>query len=329
MKKRRGLGRGLGALIGEISEAYSNNLADDSKLVVELSVDIIKPNPLQPRRVFDPEALKELANSISQYGLLSPICVYEEDGEYFLIAGERRLRASKLIAKSSIQAVVLDKPEHLKEIALIENMQREDLSPLELAGAYEFLIKHSNLTHEELSKRLSKSRGHITNTLSLLKLPSEAKDALRSGLITQGHAKILVNLEEDECLEALANITSSSLSVRDSEYLVRELKEDRREKTNAPNEQDLDSKSWDGGMKVELSKDARGGSSLKSLSKDVGAAQEELGRDIAMLFDQLNFKVGVRLVKDKCILEFKSNQLDLFHSFLSECCQIFQNKGGK
>lgn len=225
MAKKQALGRGLGALIGEMEKAYEQNLSDDSQLVVEIDVDLIKPNPFQPRKNFNESSITELADSIKEYGILQPILVYEENNEFFLIAGERRLRASKAAKLPSIRAIVADiKPEKLREMALIENIQREDLNPIDLALSYSALIKDYNLTQDELAHRVQKSRPQITNTLALLKLPKYAQDLLLEGKISQGHAKILVNLDEKDLKLALDSIIGQKLSVGESEKLVHQLK---------------------------------------------------------------------------------------------------------
>lgn len=225
MAKKQALGRGLSALIGEMEKAYENNLGDDSQLVVEIDIDLIKPNPLQPRKNFNESSIAELADSIKEYGILQPILVYEENNEFFLIAGERRLRASKIAKLTSIKAIVVDiKPEKLREMALIENIQREDLNPIDLALSYESLIKDYNITQDELAHRMQKSRPQITNTLALLKLPSKVQKLLIDGRISQGHAKILVNLSEKDLMLAVDSILGQKLSVSQSEKLVHKIK---------------------------------------------------------------------------------------------------------
>lgn len=226
MAKKKALGRGLGALIGEMEQAYENNLSDNSELVVEINIDLIKPNPLQPRKKFNQSSIEELSESIKEYGILQPILLYEENNEYYLIAGERRLRASKLANLSTIKAIVVDiKPEKLREMALIENIQREDLNPIDLALSYEALIKDYNITQDELAKKVQKSRTQITNTLGLLKLPQDVQNLLIDGKISQGHAKILVNLNEADLKIALDSIIGQKLSVRDTEKLVQNIKQ--------------------------------------------------------------------------------------------------------
>ena len=228
MAKSAGLGRGLSAILGEVEEAYQNNLNDNSGLVVEIDIDKIKANPLQPRKVFDDESLQELADSIQEYGLLQPILVYEDSGksdEYFLIAGERRLRASKIAKKETIKAIVVDVQEKkLRELALIENIQREDLNPIDLAQSYKELIDEYGITHEEVAKRLSKSRAQITNTLRLLDLENEVQKYIIENKISQGHAKILVTLPKEKQLMVADSIVGQKLSVHETEAIVRNIK---------------------------------------------------------------------------------------------------------
>lgn len=232
MAKKQALGRGLGALISEMEQAYENNLGDNSQLVVEIDIDLIHPNPLQPRKSFDAGSIAELAESIKQYGVLQPILVYEENNEFFLIAGERRLRASKMAKLSSIKAIIVDiKPEKLREMALIENIQREDLNPIDLANSYSALIADYNITQDELASRVQKSRPQITNTLALLKLPQKAQNLLIEGKISQGHAKILVNLNEKDLNIALNSILGQKLSVGQSEKLVQKIKSAKQNKS--------------------------------------------------------------------------------------------------
>lgn len=233
MAKKKALGRGLSAVLGEVEQAYDNNLNDNSDLVVELDIDLIKPNPLQPRKKFNESTLLELSNSIKEHGILQPILVYEDNNEYFLIAGERRLRASKLAKLNTMKAIVVDiKLEKLRELALIENIQREDLNPIDLAISYDALIKDYNITQDELAQRLQKSRTQITNTLSLLRLPKEVQKLLIDGKISQGHAKVLVNLNGDDFNLAINSIVGQKLSVRETENLVKNIK---RKKTNKEN----------------------------------------------------------------------------------------------
>lgn len=225
MAKKKALGRGLSALLCEVEQAYENNLNDNSHLVIEIEIDLIKPNPLQPRKIFNEASLNELANSIKEHGILQPVLVYEDNNDYFLIAGERRLKASKIAKLTTIKAIVVDiKLEKLRELALIENIQREDLNPIDLATSYEALIKDYNITQDELALKLQKSRTQITNTLSLLRLPEDGQKLLIEGKISQGHAKVLVNLSNNDFQLAINSILGQKLSVRDTESIVKNIK---------------------------------------------------------------------------------------------------------
>lgn len=215
------LGRGLGAILDEVEKAYETNSSYSTEAVVELSVDSIAPNPYQPRKSFDGDALEELASSIKQHGLLQPIIVYEEENDYILIAGERRLRATRLAGFDTIKAIVADiESKKLRELALIENIQREELNPIELAHSYEELIEDYGITHEELAARIGKSRAQISNTIRLLSLNSYTKKLLQENKLSQGHAKILVALDSEEQKLAADTIIGQKLSVRESEQLI-------------------------------------------------------------------------------------------------------------
>jgi len=224
--KRTGLGRGLDAILGDVELAYTKELESGKKdMVLELEIDKIKPNPYQPREIFDESAIKELSQSIERHGLIQPIIVFEKDDGYCLIAGERRLRATKLLNKKTIKAIVADiKSQNLRELALIENIQREDLNPVELAHSYKELIDEYQITQEDLSNIIKKSRSQITNTLRLLTLSKETMEALKENKISQGHAKVLVGLEKEEEIKVLNTIIGQKLNVRETENLVKRLK---------------------------------------------------------------------------------------------------------
>jgi len=229
------LGRGLGDILSEVEEAYKKDLSDIESFdlaesgarVEELSVDSITPNPFQPRKHFDKEALKELSESVKKHGLLQPIVVIEKENGYLLIAGERRLRAHKLAKIATIQAIIADADIdefRMRELALIENIQRENLNAIELANSYAELIEVHNITHDELSSIVHKSRSQITNTMRLLGLSAYAKDKLSTGKISQGHAKILVGLDEKMQKIIIDSIIGQKLSVRDAENMVKKYK---------------------------------------------------------------------------------------------------------
>ena len=221
------LGRGLGELLGEVESAYENSTRSNRSGIVKINVASIKANPNQPRKIFDEEKLNDLSESIKEHGLLQPVMVFEnEDNTYTLIAGERRLRAHKLAKIEKINAIVMDIDQlKLRELALIENIQRDDLNIIELAFCYAQLLNEHNITHEELSKKVFKSRTSITNTLRLLQLSPYVQQALASDKITAGHAKIMLGLSVDEQKMVCDSIIGQKLSVRETEKLVKELKE--------------------------------------------------------------------------------------------------------
>ncbi len=224
MAKKGGLGRGLGEIFDEITSAYENELPTEN-VMAEIPLVEIKVNPFQPRKVFNDALLKELAASIKRHGLLQPIVVTRNMDEYILIAGERRLRASHLANLSHIKAVITDvEPSRFHELALIENIQRENLNPIELAQSFQLLIDDHKLTHDELSSQVQKSRAQITNTLRLLTLTQKVKDALVEGKISQGHAKVLIGLSDKDQELMLNSIVGQKLSVREVEQMVKGFK---------------------------------------------------------------------------------------------------------
>jgi len=225
------LGRGLGAILNEVSMAYDNEMGRaqaSSNQMESIELDEITPNPYQPRKHFDQEALEELSQSIKDHGLLQPIVVIKREEGYLLVAGERRLRAHKLAGLERIKAVVVDvdiDEAKLRELALIENIQRENLNAMELAHSYEELLNVYKITHHELSTVVHKSRSQITNTLRLLGLSSYVQKKLTEGIISQGHAKNLVGFEEREQNSLVEKIIRKRLSVRETELLVKNKKE--------------------------------------------------------------------------------------------------------
>ncbi|CBG39691.1 ParB/RepB/Spo0J family partition protein [Helicobacter mustelae] len=231
-KKQLALGRGLDAILGDVERAYSNHLSDHSERIIDLSIDAIAPNPFQPRKVFQEESIKELSESIIEHGLLQPIIVCQNDKkDYILIAGERRLRACKLAGKNSIRAIVAEIDlARLGELALIENIQRENLNPIDLAKSYQTLISEYGITHEALAQKIKKSRTQVTNTLRLLQLLPEVQQALIDGKITQGHAKMLVGLEDGDQELLFHSVEGQKLSVSDTEKMVQNFKKNKRGK---------------------------------------------------------------------------------------------------
>lgn len=225
---KKALGRGLSAIIEDVEESYNKELNQNGKnrdIVKEIGVDLIEPNPYQPRTYFDEKALKELSLSIKKHGLLQPIIVYEKDDRYILLAGERRLRATKLAKIKKIKAIIADiESQNLRELALIENIQREDLNPIELAVSYKELIGEYKVTQEELSNIIHKSRAQITNTMRLLNLSKKTQQLIKEGKLSQGHAKVVVGLEKSDEKMIVDTILGQKLSVRDAENLVKRIK---------------------------------------------------------------------------------------------------------
>ena len=222
-KKYPALGRGLDALIST-SEVHT----DGSSTINEIELDKITPNPNQPRRDFDPESLGELAGSIAEIGIVQPITLRKmEDGTIQIIAGERRWRASKLAGLRTIPAYIRTADdENVMEMALIENIQREDLNSVEIALAYQHLIEQYNLTQEKLSERIGKNRTTITNYLRLLRLPATIQMALQNKEIDMGHARALLALDNPALqLKLFQQITKEKLSVRKVEEMVKALTE--------------------------------------------------------------------------------------------------------
>lgn len=221
MARKAGLGRGLDALIP------GGNGLQPSGGAVYIAIENIKPNPHQPRNPIQDDDLQELAASIREHGILQPLIVSQEPATetYVLIAGERRLRAAGLAGLKSVPVIVRATSEQERlELALIENLQREDLSPLEAADAYQQLMDEFNLSHEEIAIRVGKSRVAITNTLRLLKLPHSIRQALADGRITEGHARALLALDSPQAqTAALQTILTHQLNVRQAEELVRKM----------------------------------------------------------------------------------------------------------
>ncbi len=213
MPKEHGLGRGLSALIPS-----GNNSG-----LLEIALERISPNPRQPRTIMKEEALAELADSIRQHGILQPLIVTRAGSGYTLIAGERRWRAAQLAGLRTVPAVIKDSsPQQLLELALVENIQRQDLGPLEEATAYRQLLEELGLTQEEVARRVGKSRSAVANSLRLLNLPPEAKTALEEGRITEGHARTLLSLPTTEQqLTLLATLLAGGVTVRQAEEAAR------------------------------------------------------------------------------------------------------------
>ena len=224
VKTTGGLGKGLGALIQD-TKAQGQTTKEPTP---EISVDAIQPNRYQPRREFDAAAMEEMVNSVKTYGILQPVLVRElPRGGYELIAGERRLRAAKMAGLAKIPAMVRAyNDKEISAIALVENLQRENLNIVEEARAYERLLKEFGLTQEELSKSIGRSRPHIANILRLLQLTPQVQDYLQNGEISMGQAKPLLALDGDLQVEAAKLIMEQDMSARGAERLVKRLKEE-------------------------------------------------------------------------------------------------------
>ncbi len=244
-QKKKALGRGLEQLFDsevlDFNSFESNILKDaDESDIVNINLSEIRSNPYQPRKTFNEEALKELAESIKNYGVFQPIIVKKSIKGYDLIAGERRVRASKMAGLETIPAIVKDfSDELMREIALLENLQRENLTAVELAWAYKGIIDSLHITQDELATRLGKSRSSVTNVLGLLRLPASVQDMVLSGKLSMGHARELSKLEDREEIINYANkIVSENLSVRDIEDLSRSSEVKRKNPVTRVNKTD-------------------------------------------------------------------------------------------
>ena len=227
--KRRALGMGLEQLFNsemldfdQVEEKIVNETPKDE--IVEVPISELMSNPYQPRKIFDEDALKELASSIKEHGVFQPIIVKKSVKGYNIIAGERRAKASQLAGLTKIPAIIRDfSDDEMMQVALLENLQREDLSAIEEAKAYKSIIESLRITQDELAKKLGKSRSHITNMLGLLRLPLSVQDMVLYGKLTMGHARVLSKLESHDQIEELANkVINENLSVRDLEQLTEE-----------------------------------------------------------------------------------------------------------
>ena len=239
---KKGLGKGLGAIFGEDvvkenkeetekkakAEAKAAEEMDEKGRILMLKLDLVQPNKEQPRKTFDEEKINELAESIKNYGVLQPLLVQKNDSFYEIIAGERRWRAAKAAGLKEVPAVLKEySKQEAMEISLIENVQRADLNPIEEALGYRQLIDEFGLTQEEIAVRVAKSRTAITNTMRLLKLDEQIQNMLVQGVITSGHARALLSLEDTQMqLKAAKEILDKKLCVRETERLVKRLQKE-------------------------------------------------------------------------------------------------------
>ena len=238
-KESSRLGRGLDSLFGQenvtkILDDIENNNEGQEQMM--LPVDQIRPNPYQPRKVFDKDALQELSESIQQHGVFTPILVKKSISGYELVTGERRLRASKMAGLDTIPAILVDfDDQQMMEIALLENVQREDLNIIEEAKAYDQLIKRLNYTQEQLAHRIGKSREHITNTLRLLKLPEDVQNYVVAKQLSMGHVRALLGLKDEDMMRKVARqAIAQGMSVRKVEQLVKSINGKKVEKSKEP-----------------------------------------------------------------------------------------------
>ncbi len=235
-EKKKKLGKGLDAIFGgDITTLISdieNNSPEFSQERIMLAD--IRPNPYQPRKVFDESALQELASSIREHGIFQPVILKKSIQGYEIVAGERRCRAAKLAGLEDVPAIIVDfSDQQMMEIALLENIQREDLNAIEEAQAYATMMDKLQLTQAELAKRIGKSRTHITNTLRLLNLPEKIQQYVLSGDLTMGHARPLITLDKEKALQVAQRVITEKLSVRDVENIVKGL-ELQQAKKNKP-----------------------------------------------------------------------------------------------
>jgi ParB family chromosome partitioning protein len=221
---RTGLGRGLDVLLGGQPTGTAAPLASLAPVgSLEIPLERIAPNPQQPRTQFDPQAIQELANSIKRHGVLQPIVVSRKGDDFELVAGHRRVLASRAAGKTTIPAVVRDDVRDRLELALVENLQRADLNAIETARAYKLLMETYDLTQEQVAERVGKSRSQVANVLRTLSAPQPLQDAVIEGKISEGHLRALLPLPLSEALSALGQIVAKELSVRDAEALVRKM----------------------------------------------------------------------------------------------------------
>ncbi len=235
MNRRKALGKGLEALIPDLKE--------DKDFLASIPLNDIIPNPYQPRQSFDPQKIDEMAQTISEKGIFTPLLVRKNKNKYELISGERRLRAAKKAGLKEVPVIIKESDSISSfEISLIENIQREDLNPIEEAEAYNTLISFSGYNHETLSKKLGKDRSTITNSLRLLNLPKEIKDAVIHGSISSAHGRTLLSLKSpDKQINALYLIIEKALSVRETEKIIKNLSSEKKPKNKPIRDIHLDS----------------------------------------------------------------------------------------
>lgn len=295
-KKPRGLGKGLDALLGgagsDISqlrkpvgyvnkEVVGNDEPKDTSDVLRIPADMIEPNPFQPRLTFDQDALEELAASIKSLGLIQPITVRKKtSGKYQIISGERRFRACRLCGMDMIPAYIRDTTDQgMLEMAIVENIQRQDLDPIEVALSYQRLIDECNLTQEQMAERVGKKRTSVTNYLRLLKLPAKVQHDLKVGILSVGHAKVILGIDDQKTQEELCDlVVKDDLSVRELERMVYKISKGEAPEPKVKAEQELPDeyykvlgymgKYFDNNISLKRSPSGKGTMTIKFASDD-------------------------------------------------------------
>ncbi len=293
--KKQALGRGLSALLKDpdqdIKSAEDKNADKLVGHIVELELTSIEVNPFQPRTSFNEESLRELASSIKELGVIQPITVRKlEFNKYQLVSGERRYRASKLIGLETIPAYIrIANDQESLEMALVENIQRQDLDPIEIALSYQRLIDEINLTQEQLSERVGKNRSTIANYLRLLKLDPIIQTGMRDGFVSMGHGRALINVEDPQIqLDIYEKILERSLSVRDTEKLVRELSNGKSTPTPEKNKP---------GVSNEIKKGIKEFSEYFGTKVDIKATSKGKGKLIIPFSSEEDFRRLKKLIQ--------------------------------
>ena len=237
--KKKGLGRGLNVLVGETFTEAEPKASQDDKNVIEMDINLIEPNKSQPRRVFNEESLKELADSISNYGIIEPIIVKKENNTYMIIAGERRWRAARIAGLHKVPIILKEyTPLEILEISLIENIQREDLNPIEEAETYRRLIEEFGLSQEEIAQKVGRNRSTVSNSVRLLNLDKRVQNFVIENKLTNGHARTLLAIDNNDLqFETAEKIIEENLSVRQTEDLVKKLSDTKDIKTTIPKDE--------------------------------------------------------------------------------------------
>lgn len=289
--KRKALGRGLEELFNseslEIEKLESRIIESATKdEIVEIPLSELRSNPYQPRKVFDEEALIELSNSIKEYGVFQPIIVKKSIKGYDIVAGERRVKASKMAGLETIPAIIREFSDaQMMQIALLENLQRENLTAIEEANAYKEIIDALQITQDDLAKKIGKSRSHVTNMLGLLRLPKSVQDMILTNKITMGHARVLSKLEDNDQIKELSNsILENNLSVRDLENLVDSTYKRNVEIKRRPKESNIEYKYVEEALEEKL------GTKVKILNNKIQVSYSSIN-DLNRILEILNINI--------------------------------------